>query len=381
MRILHVCLAAPFVDNMAYQENSLVYWHERMGHDVLVAASTEIIGADNVTISHAAPGAFKSDDGARIIRLKYSFGLKGYLARKLRMYVGFADVLKEFRPDLIFIHDLQFYNTNDVVEYCRDFPHTRVIVDCHADYSNSARSFLSRVFLHRLYYRWRGLKLNIVAERFFGVLPSRCLFLNDMYGVPLDKIELLEMGIDDRWLPSPSDLSVQNTEESRGSKIRLITGGKIDQFKTDVLNLMAAMNGFHNIHLTVFGSVSSEIAPLFFKLVESTVNIDFAGWVSPALTARYLSEADVGIFPGRHSVLWEQSVGLGLPLVIPEGSDMHHLDIGNNILEWQMTTKEGCVALLNHLCSSDLLKKMQISAGSEVRKRFYYSDIAKRSIS
>ena len=38
------------------------------------------------------------------------------------------------------------------------------------------------------------MQINKYASVFYGVLPIRCDFIKDMYGISADKIELLAMG-------------------------------------------------------------------------------------------------------------------------------------------------------------------------------------------
>ncbi len=44
------------------------------------------------------------------------------------------------------------------------------------------------------------MQINKYASVFYGVLPIRCDFIKDMYGISADKIELLAMGADDELL-------------------------------------------------------------------------------------------------------------------------------------------------------------------------------------
>ena len=41
MRILHMCLAAFYIDKYSYQENILPRMHKKQGHEVQIIASVE----------------------------------------------------------------------------------------------------------------------------------------------------------------------------------------------------------------------------------------------------------------------------------------------------------------------------------------------------
>lgn len=381
MKILHLCLAAPFTDGMAYQENILPYWHQRLGHSVSVIASTEVVDKNNLGLGHAKVGRSVSQDGIPVERLPYAFGLNGFLARKLRIYRGLKDALHRVKPDYIFIHDLQFYNTNDVVQYCQHYPSTRVVVDCHADFSNSARSFLSYFVLHRLYYRWRGLKLLLVCKHFWGVLPSRCDFLSNVYDIPSEKVKLLEMGFDDRD-GHPKDLHPPKKTYQIQNKvpIQLATGGKIDSFKSDTINFMREVSGDPRFELSVFGSVSKNIQNSFVDILKKSPNIRYLGWLDLDGVTDVLKYTDVAVFAGRHSVLWEQSVGLQIPLVLPFGENCSHIDFPGNVLWANFKSSLGCKKMLDKLADPKTISSLKKAALSVESERFLYSNISKKTL-
>ena len=44
------------------------------------------------------------------------------------------------------------------------------------------------------------------------------------------------------------------------------------------------------------------------------------------------SAADLVVFPGRHSVYWEQVVAIGTPMVVKYWDGTTHIDIGGNCM-------------------------------------------------
>ena len=37
------------------------------------------------------------------------------------------------------------------------------------------------------------------------------------------------------------------------------------------------------------------------------------------------------MFPGRHSVMWEQVTGQGIPMLVKDWPGTHHVDLGGNV--------------------------------------------------
>ena len=68
------------------------------------------------------------------------------------------------------------------------------------------------------------------------------------------------------------------------------------------------------------------------KVSTENENIKYLGWIKSNLTYKYISIADLAIYPGRHSVLWEQTAGQGIPCVIKYWPGTTHIDVGGNCM-------------------------------------------------
>ena len=55
------------------------------------------------------------------------------------------------------------------------------------------------------------------------------------------------------------------------------------------------------------------------------------GWQPAANVFRYFWAADIAIFPGTHSVLWEEAIGHGLGAILHRWDGTEHLDLGGNV--------------------------------------------------
>ena len=108
MRILHCCLANFYIDDYGYQENILTKFHQLHGHQVKILASTETY-LPNKQLGYVKPSKYRTKDDIPIVRIAYSKYLPSFLGKKVRKYEGTLEEVKNFNPDLIFIHGCQFY--------------------------------------------------------------------------------------------------------------------------------------------------------------------------------------------------------------------------------------------------------------------------------
>jgi len=307
------------------------------------------------------------------------------LATKLRFYRGLSRELERFAPDVIFLHDAQFLGISHVAKYAKRHPNVRVYVDCHTDFVNSARNWISKNILHGIIYKYCVQLIEPHVEKFYGVLPSRVDFLREMYGTPAEKTELLVLGADDEMIQWDRADEVRASIRQRlgigDGDLLLLCGGKIDRRK-NFHTLMRAVDSLSrsNIKLIVFGTPNRDMADEFSILSESE-NIRAVGWIDAAKVYDYLLAADLAIFPGTHSVLWEQAVGTGCPCVFRRWKGIEHLDIGGNCIFLERGDQDEIEQVIVEIQGDrSLLEDMKRVAVERGIRAFSYSDIARRAI-
>ena len=386
MKIVHVCLANFFIDNYSYQENMLPKYHKRMGHDVAVVASLVDFDENGKICFRDGAKRYENEYGIPVTRLAYRN--QGALSRALRLrrYVGTSEAIEREQPDILFIHGCQFTDMDLVVKYLKDHPNVKVYVDNHADFSNSARNFLSRNVLHRFLWKRSATMIEPYTKNFYGVLPARVEFLKNVYGLPSEKVELLVMGADDEAVSLSAEPEVRKRIRKQygieDGDFVIMTGGKIDAFKTQTLLLMQAVKRLNreNVKLIVFGSVIPEMKQQVDVLCDGK-KIQYIGWVQAKDTYDLFSAADLVVFPGRHSVFWEQVCGQGIPMLCKKWDGTTHVDVGGNVIFLTEDSEDEIHSaiedLLDHPETYDRMKKAAMDFGM---KHFSYQDIAKRSI-
>lgn len=382
MKILHICLAAFYIDNHSYQENMLPKYHKKLGHDVLILASLQSFDKNGNPSFIDKEAEYINEYGIPVKRIKYK-KLPKFLVKKLKIYEDINPWLEMKRPEIIFIHGCQFSNMNDIKRYVNKYPETKIFVDNHCDFSNSATNFISKNILHKIWWRRSAKSIEPYTEKFYGVLPARVEFLKEVYNINPKKIELLVMGGDDE------KVNKANTKEIK-EKIRrkhnindedflIVTGGKIDYSKKQVLLLIEAVKNINSskLKLLIFGSITEELKEEVTRNIDG-IKIQHIGWIDSYKTYEYFSAANLVVFPGRHSVLWEQTVAQKIPIIAKYWEGTTHIDIGGNC---EFIYNDSLDEILNiikkFLFEEEFYINVLRACKSEKASKFLYSNIAK----
>ena len=384
MKIVHLCLGSFYPDNYSYQENMLPKFHKALGHEVEVIASTQSFDKHGKTCYLDSIGSYQNEYNIKVTRLPYKG--KSRIWKKLKRYVGAYNAIETAHPDILFIHGGQFLDIDQVVKYAKTHREVVIYVDNHADFSNSATNVFSKHILHKIVWKHCLKQIEPYTKRFYGVLPIRVEFLVDMYKLPKEKCSLLVMGADDDLVEKAkrnnSRKRIREQYNINDDDFLVLSGGKIDQWKTQTLLLMQAIHSINNnrIRLLVFGSVTQELMDRVKQLSDGN-KVQFVGWVQASDTYDYFEASDLVVFPGRHSVMWEQVTGQGIPMLIKDWPGTHHVDLGGNV---DYLYSDSCDELqskiediINDPVKYESMRKIARDKGMQV---FSYKQIAKRAI-
>jgi 1,2-diacylglycerol 3-alpha-glucosyltransferase len=384
VKILHCCLAAFYIDNYSYQENVLPKMHKLLGLDVKILASTETY-ISNKQLGYVKPSTYFNEDGIEVTRVAYVKWIPGFLGKKIRKYVGVSKVLNDFKPDVIFLHDAQFLSVLEIRRFLKANKEVKLFADCHTDFINSGRGWVSKNILHKLLYKKIISLIEPFVISFYGTLPIRCEFLNEVYGVPEGKIELLCLGADDSIYDFSKKNEINNSFRKKydipNENFLIITGGKIDERK----KIHFLLEGFKNVEensisLVVFGVPNKKMEDVI-KPYTNIKNIVFTGWMDSKGIYEIMLSADLAIYPGTHSVLWEQSIGVGIPCVFKRWKGIEHVDVGGNCIFLEDSNVDEITSVLTKVIKEkELYKELKANAMSHGPSNFAYSEIAKKAI-
>lgn len=382
MKIVHLCLNSLITDGWTYQDNLMPKYNRRDGHDVTIITSP-FVGLSDGSEGIDERTEYINDDDVKIIRLS----CKGHgRTDRFKRFPQIISAIDNEHPDILFVHSCQFLDVSKVVRYVKKNASVKVFVDNHADFSNSATNWFSKNILHGIIWKHYARKIEPYAEKFYGVLPARVDFLINVYGIPAKKCELLVMGADDEQIEILQQYDavadVRKKFNIAQNDFLIVTGGKIDMAKQQTLLFMKAVKRLNrkDVKLLVFGSVEKQLLEKFNGMLDEQVI--YAGWANGEDSYKYFNAADLVCFPGRHSVYWEQVVGLGKPMLVKWWEGTTHIDVGGNARYLLKEDVNEYYQELNKIVNNDdgIFDAMVHCANHNEKMKFLYSNISRRYV-
>ena len=293
--------------------------------------------------------------------------------------------MNKISPDIIFIHGLQAIDSLIVYRWCKSNSSVKLYVDQHADYYNTPITKFSRRMYYKIVYGYIARKLSEYAIKFWGVTPWRVDYLQNVYGVKPEKTDLLVMGGDEALVNWDNRMSIRKEVRMRyditDDAFLVVTGGKIDRTKNIhlLVDAVSCLSN-NNIFLLVFGSLTEEMKE--YCMPKFKENIQYLGWLDSKDVYPYFLSADLAVFPGTHSVLWEQAMACGVPGIFKDwDGGFSHIDCGGNALLLKEISTDTLTDEISRLVNDNTrYNEMKSVAENAARKEFSYIEIAKKAI-
>ncbi len=320
MKIAHLCLSNFYIDGASYQENELIAQHVRTGHDVVVIASTENYGPDG-KMTYVEPSVYEGKDGAVVHRLAYHFLLPGKLGRKLRVHRGVYGLLEKYRPDVMLFHGLCGWELLTAAYYKRRNPGTLFYADNHTDWNNSARNFVSREILHKIYFRAILQHALPYIQMVLCISTETLDFAETVYGVKRNKLEFFPLA----GHPVPENMYILKRKNARdglgvgdGHVVFVQTGRQTKRKKLIESLIRFAATPDPQFRLFVAGLLCEDVREDAEKLIAQDERVKFLGWRSADEMTELLCAADVYLQPGTQSVTMQSSLCARCAVVIDD---------------------------------------------------------------
>lgn len=379
MKIVQVAPASPYNEGWGYQENLLTKYQAKAGHDVCLVVTNAAF--ENGKLTKVEESDMLSNDGFRVVRRKKRKIINNKISEFLSI-ISVDDILEDVKPDLIFCHGLSNLTIFSLIKYKKRNPSVVIVVDNHADYNIGPNMKGVVGSLSRLFWRLVCSITSRNLTKVYGVTPWRKQFAEEYYGISPNKTDVMIMGADDEKINfSERERLRESIREQYGisaNEFLLITGGKIDN-KKRVLELIDAVNQIDNVKLMIFGSVDKEVKENFDKYIENNPKVIYIGWIDASRVYDYFFASDLVVFPGQHSVLWEQACAAKVPCVFKHWKGMEHVNNGGNAAFFDDDSVEGMEKKICELVFSDKYNTMKKVAESSATDIFLYSRIAMKS--
>ena len=358
----------------------LAKYHVKQGHEVVVIASLFTFDEKGAGVFLPGPSERQDINGFKVLRLAYKRPM--LWNRIFRHYQGLYEAIEIESPDIIFSHGVSFGDSSVLCKYLKKHPGVVLYADNHADYVNSAKNWLSRHVLHPIIWRRSAKLLEPFMAKCWGVTPLRCQFLKEMYHINPDIIGYLPMGVDDEAIPIDRNhvrSCVRNDLCINSEDVLLFTGGKIDRLKNThiLIDALQILND-SRLHLVICGVLTSEMEFIKNK-IDSNPRIHYLGWCDAEKVMNCMIAADFACFPGTHSTLWEQSVGVGLPIICKQWHGMEHISVNGNCRFVKGEDVEDLRESLKEWADPSTLQELRILA-NEASELFLYSNISVKAI-
>jgi len=382
MKIIHICISERYVEGDSYHENILPTIHQSMGHSVTVIASQSYFDGRTKCMKFRDTADYYNKDGLHVIILPLYKGNRiiGLLGKSVE---GLFEKLNQLSPDVIFVHGLGAPDNHAIVKYLKNNNSVKLYADNHNDYHVTPLRKGLKPWIYRRILSLNARVLVPYTTTFWGTLPLRAIYMNKVYGIPKKKIGVLVMGGDDRLIVGKDKSIIRSTVRDKYGipldSFLVVTGGAFDKRKQLDL-LMDAVNGLHedNVYLLAFGEPVSGMESVFEKY-KKVDNIKLIGWIPSDLAYDMFLASDLAFFPGWHSVLWEQAVACGLPLVVKYWYGVDHVNYnGNALLLRDVTISTIKEAITKLRFTPDYYKILDMA--KEAATNFYMSNIANKAI-
>lgn len=373
MKIVHICISAPYIDGWGYQENLLPEYLSELGTDNYVICCANIfpeyLGLEQKN-SIKARGKRYTNGAIKVVRI---------MAHKLTTTFivprGLHAALKEIAPDVVFHHGINCTSLVESYRYCRKYG-AKLFVDNHADEYNISKNKVWVLLYHKVLLRCTIRFISDHVALYYGVTNGRCSFMTKYYGLPCERVELLPIGADTNrsdCLPS-KDVLRQKYGYSSSDKI-VITGGKMGVGKgTDTLiRVLGRLNDKTDpIKLILFGKFEDGETE---KLAERSHFITRYGWCDRQQTLELLKIADVACWPVHHTTLIEDAVSVGTPLILRKTTTTAHLIEKNGF--WIDDSLE---VIIDRFFTDKQLRLATVENALQMKKKLSYTVIANRVI-
>lgn len=381
MKIVHI--TRTFLEGFGYQDNELAEMHSSLGHDVAVIAGN---GGKDVLYfdSSLTKVGHSTNDFFKVLRLPVNKKIN-FRFWKLK---GLIFELEKLEPDLIFFHGSPMFSLFDVAKYKKKHPQVKVVLDCHNDFNNAAHGFISKEIMHKLIYRNILHMCDKYIDLYYYLSPNIKVFMQEMYKINDYKLSFLPRGgiLENMKLDKHDEIKclIRTQLGIKEDDIVVVSGGKLDKKKL-THNLCKAINQINNpkVHLILFGSIEKSYEKELLESIDGNSNIHIIGWVSSIEVYDYYHAADFACFPGGHSVLWEQAICCGLPILVQNWyGGMWYLNVKENALLMKDGSIDEIISKMDMLLSDNkYLKQMSTNAKNEGCTFFSYKRIANQILS
>lgn len=369
MRIIHVIDF--FQPQLGYQETYLAKEQMKNGNIVRVITSDryspimykgcalkQILGDRK-----KGSGQF-NEEGIDVIRLPSHFEFLTNI-----WLSGLEKSILDFKPDVIHIHGLSSISAIRIARLKERLKGVKLIFDDHMTF-NAVRGPCVLPF-YKLFKHIFCKSILENADGLVAVTEETKKFMENMYGVPNDRIDIIPLGCDtlgfrrdDYWRRTlRQDLGIENDEIVFCYAGKVIKDKGVDILLSASLELLEAGN---EIKILCIGGQDV----IYFKEIQDMIrkskfrrNFIFISAVPNNQLYKYYSIADVGVWPKQCSLTMLEAMACELPVIISNNSGAQERIVdGQTGYFYVEGNNENLKNKMELFLNGDKLKEMSINA-------------------
>ena len=387
MRIAHV--TSWYVPGLGYEENYLPFAQAKAGHEV--ALVTAKLAPREVRRSIKPPEGLskrqfqsaRTEEGTVLIRrLPCTPEYHGQI-----LLPGLGQALRQIRPDVVYSHgslspiSIQCLLHQPRLGY-------RLFIDDHSHQFNlGPMGLLGSAYAKSVALLYQRYDAKVAG--FLPVTPAAKETLLSILGLSKEKILPASLGVDaGTFAPSKQKRNQFRKTFGLDSKdILIITAGKFGprkKFEMLIAAFSKLQSGTQNLKLMIVGDGSSSYSSSLRRTcaaLEMTDRVFFPGFVSHDRLADFYNGADIGAWPGSHSITVLEAFSTGLPCVLPASEPAYHdiFSYGNACLPFARDDTRGLGLALGMLANNPTSRQeISIKARRLVDERFSWNVVADR---
>lgn len=370
MKIVHI--HQYYNDGLGYQENILPRYQAKLGNDVILITSNLSNGFNNDKRVKEV-GEYK-DSNFKVRRIS----IRGEFKNRFVVFKNLYEQLEDIKPDYIFHHSLTSPSLGIVCKYKKNNPGVFLATDNHADLNISARNKYWKFIYYNTIWKNYIKKYDKYIDIYFGVTPSRCLFLNEDLGVNNSKIRLLPIGADtDKFNVDITKDELFYKYNINKDNFIIVHGGKITPEKQfdRVLEAFSYIDN-PNVTFILFGKIEDKNVESFIKKDKRIITL---GWLNRDETLAVLKYSDIGIWNTQHTTLLEDAVAVGLPMILRYYGSTSHLIDNSGLFLYDGGVREIYDKLNFVINQREIISNFKKNS-EVVSKLISYDNVAKESI-
>lgn len=380
MKIVH--LMYWYIPNMGYQENFLPMEQQKLGNDVHIITSNLVPFFENIkNNSRKLKITTFIENNVKIHRLPCYYEIKdsGQI-----IISGIKKKLREINPDILHCHGI--FNTISILAilYQNKFKY-KLFIDDHSHKGNfHINKLYKRLFVHfvSIYVKKNRNRINCL----FPVQYSSKSILEKFF--PNINMKLLHLGANENIF-FPSNMLRDSVRNSLGiikDKILIVTSGKFDENKDIIYLLNAFLKLDYNgkYVLLIIGKGKTEYMNKLREKINNenvTERVIFLDFLKNQELNKYYNAADIGIWPGDHSIGVIEAISSGLPVIVPESDKGYKILFENEAaIGFKRRNTNSLINSIKALSKSKAREKLRHQGLKLISNELSWTNIAKKSI-